>query len=230
MKKKKIFELYTNNNKIKNVLDIFKSNQKSYLRTLEFLQLIGNFDDKTEIELYEISDTNENKEIKLWLSDIHDNIFILTPISTIKPNVNKIEKLTNDSQLIYDLSLAKKFKLTSDNITLLQSGIKYDFKYGRLITDNKNFYNLFLSNNTCYHLNVEFEEQCVSIEKLLSKLNKLESGPKFTDYIQIFDSILTEDMLKFTTINLSAFQNFEMIGNVTIDGNYKINKTLKKTK
>jgi len=227
MKKKKIFELYTNNVKIKNILDIFKSNQKSYLRMLEFLQLIGNFEGQTEVELYEMSNINE---IKIWLSDSNGNIFILTPISTIKQNVNKIEKLTNDSRLIYDLSLAKKFKLTSDNITLLQSGIKYDFKYGRLITDNKSFYNLFLGENICYHLNIEFLEQSVSAEKLLSKLNKLQSSPKFTDYIQIFESILTEDMLRFTTINLSAFQNFEMIGNVTIGGNYKIDKTLKRTK
>lgn len=46
--------------------------------------------------------------------------------------------------------------------------------------------------------------------------------------MQIFDSLITEDKLKFTIINLSAFQNFEMIGNMTIDGNYKCNKSLKK--
>ena len=130
--------------------------------------------------------------------------------------------------MIYDLSLAKRFKLTSDNVRLTQTGIKYDLKFGRLITDNKSFYNLFLGNNTCYQLSIEFVEQPVSIEKLLYKLNQLEKSPKFIDYTNIFDSLITEDNLKFTMINLFAFQNFEMAGNVTIDDNYKSNKTLKK--
>lgn len=228
MKKKKTFELYTNNETIINVLNNFKNNQKIYLRILELLQLVGNFEGKTEIELYEIHNTDDKKEIKIWLSDLDGNIFILTACTTSKADISKIEKLTNDNHLIYDLSLAKKFKLTSDNVRLTQTGIKYDFKFGRLITDNKSFYNLFLGNNTCYQLSIEFVEQPVSIEKLLYKLNQLENSPKFIDYIQIFDSLITEDKLKFTIINLSAFQNFEMIGNMTIDGNYKYNKSLKK--
>lgn len=227
-KKKKTFELYTNNETIINVLNDFKNNQKIYLRILELLQLVGNFEGKTEVELYETHDTDDKKEIKIWLSDLDGNIFILTPFTTSKADISKIEKLTNDNHLIYDLSLAKKFKLTSDNVRLTQTGIKYDFKFGRLITDNKSFYNLFLGNNTCYQLSIEFVEQPVSIEKLLYKLNQLENSPKFIDYTQIFDSLITADKLKFTIINLSAFQNFEMIGNITIDGNYKCNKSLKK--
>ena len=228
MKKKKTFELYTNNETIINVLNNFKNSQKIYLRILELLQLVGNFEGKTEIELYEIHNTDDKKEIKIWLSDLDGNIFILTACTTSKADISKIEKLTNDNHLIYDLSLAKKFKLTSDNVRLTQTGIKYDFKFGRLITDNKSFYNLFLGNNTCYQISIEFVEQPVSIEKLLYKLNQLENSPKFIDYIQIFDNLITEDKLKFTIINLSAFQNFEMIGNMTIDGNYKCNKSLKK--
>ena len=225
---KKTFELYTNNETIINALNDFKNNQKIYLRILEFLQLVGNFEGKTEIELYEIHNTDDKKEIKIWLADLDGNIFILTACTTSKADISKIEKLTNDNHLIYDLSLAKKFKLTSDNVRLTQTGIKYDFKFGRLITDNKSFYNLFLGNNTCYQLSIEFVEQPISIEKILYKLNQLEKSPKFIDYTQIFDSLITEDKLKFTIINLSAFQNFEMIGNMTIDGNYKCNKSLKK--
>jgi len=225
---KKTFELYTNNETIINALNDFKNNQKIYLRILEFLQLVGNFEGKTEMELYEIHNTDDKKEIKIWLSDLDGNIFILTPFTTSKADISKIEKLTNDNHLIYDLSLAKRFKLTSDNVRLTQTGIKYDFKFGRLITDNKSFYNLFLGNNICYQLSIEFVEQPVSIEKLLYKLNQLEKSPKFIDYTNIFDSLITEDNLKFTMINLFAFQNFEMAGNVTIDDNYKSNKTLKK--
>lgn len=226
--KKKTFELYTNNETIINVLNDFKNNQKIYLRILEFLQLVGNFDGKTEVELYETHNTDDKKEIKIWLSDLDGNIFILTPFTTLKTDISKIEKLTNDNHLIYDLALAKKFKLTSDNIRLTQTGIKYDFKFGRLITDNRSFYNLFLSNNVCYQLNIEFIEQTIQTEKLLSRLNQLENSPKFIDYTNIFDSILIEDKLKFTTINLSTFHNFETMGNITIEGNYKSKKTLKK--
>jgi len=69
------------------------------------------------------------KEIKIWLSDLDGNIFILTACTTSKTDISKIEKLTNYNHLIYDLSLAKKFKLTSDNVRLTQTGIKYDFKF-----------------------------------------------------------------------------------------------------
>ena len=228
MEKKKKFELYTNDETIINVLNDFKNNQKIYLRILEFLQLVGNFEGKTKVELYETYDTDDKKEIKIWLSDLDGNIFIQTPFTTSKADISKIEKLTNDNHLIYDLSLAKRFKLTSDNVRLTQTGIKYDFKFGRLITDNKSFYNLFLRNNTCYQLSIEFLEQPVSIEKLLYKLNQLEKSLKFIDYTNIFDSLINEYNLKFTMINLSAFQNFEMVGNITIDSNYKCNKSLKK--
>lgn len=108
MKKKKTFELYTNNETIINVLNNFKNNQKIYLRILELLQLVGNFEGKTEIELYEIHNTDDKKEIKIWLSDLDGNIFILTACTTSKADISKIEKLTNDNHLIYDLSLAKK--------------------------------------------------------------------------------------------------------------------------
>lgn len=226
-RKKRInqLEIYTNNERIINVLNEFKKNQKLYTRVLEALQLIGNFEEKSEVDLYEITDTDEKKKIKIWLTDIDGNIFILTPLTTSKLETSKIEKITNNDSVEYDLLLAKKFKLTSDNISLIKTGTKYDFKYGRLITDNESFYNIFLPDDKSYHISINFIDKSVSIKELLSKLNQLKSIPSFHDCTKIFENQIAEENLKYTTIEMAVFHNFETIGKISIDGNYpKIKK------
>lgn len=95
--------------------------QKLYQRILEALQLLGNFPIKIEAELYESKDTEEEKYSRLWCSDLDGNILIFYLESMFKKDKTIIEKLTNESHRIYDLSLAKKFKLTSENIDLIQT-------------------------------------------------------------------------------------------------------------
>lgn len=218
-KRKKIFELYAKNETIVNVLEEFKNNQKSYLRMLGLLQLLGNFDGKTEVDFYEENNKDDKKNIKIWLSDLEGNIFILTPYSSSRAELTIVEKLTNDNHFKYDLALAKKFSLTSDNVELTQTEFVSNFKFGRLITDNKSFYNLFLSDNVCYQIQINSSSNDGNIDskELLIELNKLENIPKFMEYIEIFDSLLQKSNINYSLINLRAYKNFESMGTLIIN-------------
>ena len=234
-KRKKIFELYTKNETIVNVLEEFKNNQKSYLRMLGLLQLLGNSDGKTEVDFYEENNKDDKKNIKIWFSDLEGNIFILTTYSTSRAELTIVEKLTNDNHFKCDLALAKKFNLTSDNVELTQTEFVSTFKFGRLITDNKSFYNLFLSDNVCYQIqiNSNSNDDNIDSKELLIELNKLENIPKFMEYIEIFDSLLQKSNINYSLISLRAYKNFEKIGSLSINGDKKKKKkvpTLKKSK
>ena len=202
---------------------------------LGFLQLLGNFDGKTEVDFYEENNKDDKKNIKVWLSDLEGNIFILTPYSTSRAELTIVEKLTNDNHFKYDLALAKKFNLTSDNVELTQTEFVSNFKFGRLITDNKSFYNLFLSDNVCYQIqiNSSSNDDNIDSKELLIELNKLENIPKFMEYIEIFDSLLQKSNINYSLISLRAYKNFEKIGSLSINGDEsKVEKvtTLKKSK
>lgn len=101
----------------------------------------------------------------------------------------KITKETNEETLEYDLTLAKKFTLNSNNINFTRSNQIYGFKFGRLITDSNNFYSLFLRDDIGYQIQGNLNTNIV--KELLSELNKLENLPKLTDYINIFERILS---------------------------------------
>lgn len=234
-KVKKFLKLYTNNKTIVNVLEEFKNNQKYYLKMLNFLQLLGNFDGKVETDFYEENDKDGKKNIKIWFSDLEGNIFILTPYSISRAELTIVEKITNDNHFKYDLALAKKFNLTSDNVELTQTEFVLNFKFGRLITDNKSFYNLFLSDNVCYQIQIKGSgnDDNIDAKELLIELNKLESIPKFIEYIEIFDSLIQKLNIKYSLINLRAYKNFESVCSISLNGcesNFEKARTLKKSK
>lgn len=235
-KRKKSFMLYSNDDMISQILEKFKNeDSKIYLKLLDILQLLGNFSTKAEVELYETKESEEKQYTKLWCSDLDGNILIFCPISTLKSDKSIIEKLTNERHQMYDLSLLKKFNLTSDNVELTQTAKVSNFKFGRLITDNKSFYNLFLSDNVCYQIQINSSSNDGNIDskELLIELNKLENIPKFMKYIEIFDSLLQKSNINYSLINLRAYKNFEKICSLLINGDEpKVEKvpTLKKSK
>lgn len=55
------------------------------------------------------------------------------------------------------------------------------------------------------------------VKELLSKLNKLENLPKLTDYLNIFERILTVKNIHFSMLLIPAFKNFENIGSFEIN-------------
>ena len=92
--------------------------------------------------MYESKETEDENYSKLWCNDLEGNILIFYLESILKKDKTKIEKLTNDSHRIYDLSLTKKFKLTSENIDIIQTSKIFNFKFGRLFLKGKELFDV----------------------------------------------------------------------------------------
>ena len=63
---------------------------------------------------------------------------------------------------------------------------------------------------------------------LLNELNKLENLPKLTDYLNIFERILSVKDIHFSMLSISAFKDFENIGSFQINDEKSKSLTLKK--
>lgn len=226
--RKKNFVIYSNDELLSQRLEKFKTEeQKLYQRILEALQLLGNFPTKTEVELYESKETEDENYSKLWCSDLDGNILIFYLESILKKDKTKIEKLTNDSHRIYDLSLAKKFKLTSENIDIIQTSKIFNFKFGRLITDERSFYNLFLGDNVCYQIQINDNQEELNAKDLLTLLNQLEIIPTFKNYTDIFAQLICEKQINYSLMLLGAYKNFESLGRLKLQEEKNNTKVLK---
>ena len=213
-KKKKTFDLVSSNEEVNSVLNNMKSNSKIYLKLITGLQLLGNFEGKTEIDFYDKIDDDKEKKIRLWCTDSDDNLFVFYGYSSDRTNLLKITKETNEETLEYDLTLAKKFTLNFNNINFTRSNQICGFKFGRLITDSNNFYSLFLRDDLGYQIQGDLN---TNIVKEFIKLNKLENLPKLTDYLNIFERILSVKDIHFSMLLIPAFKNFENIGSFQIN-------------
>ena len=111
----------------------------------------------------------------------------------------------------------RKFKLRSENIDLIQTSKVLSFKFGRLITDEKCFYNLFLGNNVCYQIKIGGNQEFLEAEELLPLLNKLETTPTFKNYIDIFEKVICDKSIDYNTMFLGAYKNFESMGTLIIN-------------
>ena len=201
---------------IVNAFKQLENDSKRYNRLIEFLETKGNFDGKTELELYEVIDKRHLKEIKLFCSDKNDIIYILRSNSTKKENQYKVDVIDNYDEKSYNISLLKKCTITNDNIELSRTKEEYTFNYGRLITDGKTFFNLFLGDNICYEVKTKCNSNCPVQEQLLKKLNQCKIKPSFMDFIKIMEESnkdihveeinLYKDYKKGTSIILSAEQ------------------------
>lgn len=225
-KKKKTFNLVSSNEEVNSVLNNMKSNSKVYLKLITGLQLLGNFEGKTEIDFYDKIDDDKEKKIRLWCTDSDDNLFVFYGYSSDRTDLLKITKETNKETLEYDLTLAKKFTLNSNNINFTRSNQIYGFKFGRLITDSNNFYSLFLRDDIGYQIQGDLNTNIV--KELLNELNKLENLPKLTDYLNIFERILSIKDIHFSMLSISAFKDFENIGSFQINDEKSKSLTLKK--
>lgn len=217
-KRKNIFDLYSNDEKINILLSNLKLNNKIYSKLLESLQLIGKFNKKIEVEFYESNEDDENTKINLFCFDSDDNIYFLCVKSSEKKDLLKITKETDLHTYHYDISLSKDFELNLDNIEFTLTGKVFDFKFGRLITDNSSFYSLFLGNNIGYQIKGDFNipKNNNVVNELLVCLNKFTEIPKLLDFVGILEDILKKKRIDFGDITISAFKDFKRIGYFTI--------------
>ena len=214
--KKKQFELISNDLNIIDLIESLKINNSLYKKIINTLLSLGTFDKSINCNIYEIKHDEEQSYIKLWCEDVNGNIYIFCPKSNIKQELNIIQKISDDSEKKYDVTLSKKFDIEPSNVELLQTESVFNFKFGRLITDITTFYNLFLSDNICHQLQLNGNTTPIDIKDLLSQLNKLDKIPTLKDYIEIFDNILITNNIQYDAINMASYKDFKNLGSVTI--------------
>lgn len=217
MEKKKAknkFDLYSEDERINSLLLNMKSKPKIYSRIITSLSLLGKFSKKTDVELFDIISDNENEKILLCCTDEENNMFLFYSNSTDRKDWLKITKISNDDERTYDISLAKKFLLTLENIGYTRTSQEYGFKFGRLITDDYSFYSLFLRDDVGYQIEGNFNENLS--EELLTVLNKFDKMPSLMEYTTIFERLLDEKSCKFSQLQISAYKDFARVGLINL--------------
>lgn len=204
----KLFIMFSKNENVHNILYNMQLNQKLYLRLVESLQVLGRFDDKVEVDFYDRVESKKGTKIRLWCTDSEGNLFIFYGISCDRKDWLKIIKETNEEELEYDISLAKKYSLNLENINFTRTKQIYDFKFGRLVTDEKTFYSLFLGSDIIYQILGNFNGNV--IKDLLNQLNELKNEPKFMDFLNVFNNVLTNNKIQYLVSSISAIKDFEL--------------------
>ena len=85
---------------------------------------------------------------------------------------------------------------------------------------------MFLRDDIGYQIQGDLNTNIV--KELLSELNKLENLPKLTDYLNIFERILSVKDIHFSMLSISAFKGSENIGSFQINDENSKSLTLKK--
>lgn len=228
MSDKKI-RLFSKDKKLATLLEAIKERPKYYSKLENGLKTLGSFDGKYEINLYsEAKDKNDELIIKVWITDDTGSIFVFNLITPNKNDMLKIEIIMDEEELTYDFSLTKNFMLSKENIELIRCDKIYNFKFGRLVTDLKSFYTIFLSDNIGYQIKGNFSIDIK--DELLLYLNSMENLPKMMEYINIFDMCLKAHKATFDTANIIAFKDMNVIEQINFKGeNQKVYTNIKKT-
>lgn len=214
------------------VKKILKNNKKVN-RILESITVLGEFNKKIPTFVYEIYDNDDYKFIKLYCEDLNENIFVFYVFSSQINDMGCFEMISNISNEKYDVKLAKKYEITNDNICLLKSGIKYDFRYGRLMTNEKScnniFYTFFLPNDISVQLNILYlNDDSLQINSILSSLNKLCSVPNLFQISSIFSDMLLKNDIKYQNVSVMLFNKFNKIKSINIYNEKENGLSLKK--
>ena len=102
---------------------------------------------------------------------------------------------------------------------LIKTDKQYNFKYGRLVTDEKSFYSIFLGNDKSYQLTINFKNDSLTKDDLLKKLNSLDSEPNFMTIVRIFESILMSNNLEYYSLKIDYYEDFEKKESIQLDNN-----------
>lgn len=89
-------------------------------------------------------------------------------------------------------------------------------KFGRLITNWKDFYSLYLRDDIGYQIQGDFSSSFD--ERIISLINNFDDSPNLAACISAFESVIRDEQISFSKMSVQAFKNFESIGCFTIDG------------
>lgn len=222
------FDLTASNEEASAVLSSMKTNLKIYNRLIEGLKLLGSFDGKTEVEIYDTLTVGDDKKIRLCCFDDDSRLFIFYGESFDRNDLLKLSREDDKGTIKYDLSLTKKYELNSENIDFTRTGNIYGLKFGRLITNWTDFYSLFLRDDIGYQILGDFSS---SFDKnIINLINSFDQTPKLADCILVFESMIKDEQISFSKMNVKAFKNLELLGSFTIDGDLQKGYVPKLTK
>lgn len=222
------FDLTASNEEASAVLSSMKTNLKIYNRLIEGLKLLGSFDGKTEVEIYDTLTVGDDKKIRLCCFDDDSRLFIFYGESFDRNDLLKLSREDDKGTIKYDLSLAKKYELNSENIDFTRTGNIYGLKFGRLITNWTDFYSLFLRDDIGYQILGDFSS---SFDKnIINLINSFDQTPKLADCILVFESMIKDEQISFSKMNVKTFKNLELLGSFTIDGDLQKGYVPKLTK
>lgn len=221
MQKKKL-DFFSNDVKIQKVLESFNKNNRISSKILRLLSIIGEFDKKIEVFIYEIIDDDMEKTIKLFCTDNNDDIFIINGMTNNNSNIGLVEHIGNLEEESFNVVLSKKFEINEDNVCLLKTQKVFDFKYGRLITDNKSFYTIFIGDDICYQLLTN--ELNISNELLLKELNNIKEKPSLISVLNTIEKCtINYDNIK----SVSFFKSFVLKDRIDFNQSMILKKELK---
>ena len=219
MKKKEEFELFSDVYAVNKELEFIKEDSKHYSKIISALKVLGNFKGKITVDIYD----KDKNNTKLWFSDLDKDVFIIYSHSNDKNNYNLISH-EGDTSYTYDISLIKKADITKDNINMMRLGKLKTFKFGRLITDEKNFYNIFLGDGVSFSVDIDKSSEKIYVDELVNELNKVDNSPRLFEISNIFHKIITDKSISYDNVTFNCYKDFIKIGKIDSNNMEKTNQ------
>ena len=209
MKKKEDFELFSDTYAVNKELEFIKDNNKLYSRIINTLKVLGNFKGKINVDIYD----KDKDNTRLWFSNSNKDIFVIYSHSNDKNNYNLISYEGNNSYT-YDVSLIKKAEITKDNINMMRVGKIKTFKFGRLITDEKKFYNIYLGDGISFGIDIDNSSGKIYVDDLVNELNKVDNSPRLFEISNIFHKIITDKSISYDNVLFTCYKDYQIIGKI----------------
>ena len=180
-------------------LENYRCSRNRYQYILDFLNSLGKFNSDIYLNAYDKSE----KCIKATFFDLDNDIYIISIFNANSDEYNVIEKLTNYNHLKYNIKLLGERRPTKENVELCRYGDEYNFKSGKIITDNKSFLSVFFKNDITYQVLFDSFEK-MDINALLSDFNEIGEL-----VINKFLDIVKENITKIDITEVRVFENYK---------------------
>ena len=196
----------------RNALKQLRGDPKLYKKIMDTLDIIGFFEPVMVAELY--ARDKVRGKVEVALSDKDDDLFIITPKSNSKGDLNIVRKLSGDTEEKYDVSIIKKNDITTDNVDLCRCDKVYNTKFGRVITDRKTYVTALFGDHNIYQMLCDFSKP-IDVESLVSDINSKESKPSFKDFTDGLEKVVPEDEMD-NILELNCYDNFDKISSIKV--------------
>lgn len=196
----------------RNLLKQLKANPKLYKKILDTLDIIGFFE---PVMIAEVYDRNKQRgRVDLVLSDKDNALFIITPKSNSKGDLNIIKKLSGNTEEVYDITIVKKNDVTTDNVDLCRCDKIYNTRFGRVISDRKTYVTALFGDHNIYQMLCDFSKP-IDIEPLLADINARDDKPSFKEFTEGLEKVVPEEEMD-NIIELNSYDEFVKTSSIKV--------------